>query len=121
MGNLAAARAGLPQVRFYGAGTAPSEFNPRTVEALRAFGLRVEPSSEAGEANPIYRVAWGDDESAFAVEFSKALGAAALPITEFAPVMVCDEADTACPFVPEAALWVSMPFAAAPWSGSRRF
>ena len=115
MGNAAAAYHGLPEVRFFSAGTTPSAFNPRTVAALNAVGFAVESSGDEAPRgspklpNPRYRVRWGTAEGQRLVEFSKALGDAALPASGFAAVMVCDEADAGCPVVPGAACRISMP------------
>ena len=114
MGNLAAAYYGLPEVRFHSGGTAPTAFNPRTAAALRAVGFEVEPTGkeaprgEPTTENPIYRVSWGDRFEM--LEFSKHYGDATNPQKDFAALMVCSEADEACPFVKGAALRVSMPY-----------
>jgi hypothetical protein len=114
MGNLAAAYAGLPEVRFHSGGTAPTAFNPRTIAALRAVGFAVEPTGaeaprgEPATPNPVHRVSWG--EGLAAIEFSKTYGDPANPSAGFAALMVCSEADESCPFVKGAALRLSMPF-----------
>ncbi len=114
MGNLAAAYYGMPEIRFHSGGTAPTAFNPRTVAALKAIGFEVEPTgkeAERGEpktANPVYRVSWG--EGFETLEFSKHYGDPANPQQGFAALMVCGEADAACPFVKGATLRVSMPY-----------
>ena len=116
MGNAAAAFIGLPEIRFWSAGTAPSAFNPRTIAALRAIGFEIEPTGDEaarvpeGLANPRYLVRWGTNPDQQNVEFSKALGDPALPGGGFAALMVCDEADAECPFVPGATARISMPF-----------
>ncbi len=114
MGNLAAAYYGMPEIRFHSGGTSPTAFNSRTVSALKAIGFVVEPNgaeAERGEpktANPVYRVSWG--EGFEATEFSKHYGDKANPQEGFAALMVCGEADAACPFVKGASLRVSMPY-----------
>jgi hypothetical protein len=114
MGNLAAAYYGMPEIRFHSGGTAPTAFNPRTVAALKAIGFDVEPTgSEAprGEPkteNPVSRISWG--EGMETVEFSKHYGDASNPQKGFAALMVCSEADEACPFVKGATLRLSMPY-----------
>lgn len=116
MGNAAASFLGMPEVRFASAGTTPSAFNSRTISALRAIGFDVEPTGEcatsgpAGEPNPKYQVRWGTGPDQQLMEFSKALGDPALPRDDFAALMVCDEADAGCPFVPGASSRISMPF-----------
>jgi hypothetical protein len=114
MGNLAAAYYGLPGIRFHSGGTAPTAFNPRTVAALKAIGFAVEPTgpeAKRGEpqtANPIYRISWG--EGMEAEEFSKHYADASNPQAGFAALMVCSEADEACPFVRGATLRLSIPY-----------
>jgi hypothetical protein len=114
MGNIAAAYYGMPEIRFHSGGTAPTAFNTRTISALKDIGVEVEPTgSEAprGEpktANPIYSVRWGSGMEA--TEFSKTYFDASNPQHEFAALMVCGEADAACPVVRGAAVRISMPY-----------
>jgi hypothetical protein len=114
MGNLAAAYYGMPEIRFHSGGTAPTAFNARTVAALKAIGFELEPTGkeatrgEPKTENPIYRVAWG--EGFETLEFSKHYGDASNPQKGFAALMVCGEADAACPSIKGAALRVSMPY-----------
>jgi hypothetical protein len=116
MGNVAAAYYGMPEVRFHSGGTAPTAFNGRTVAALQALGVEVEPTGTEAErgdpktANPIYRVRWGTGEACVATEFSKRYDDPANPHHNFAALMVCSEADAGCPFVKGATLRVSMPY-----------
>ena len=121
MGNIAAAYYGMPEVRFHSGGTAPTAFNSRTVTALEEIGVEVEPTGkeaargEPKTANPVYRVRWGSPgetggPSLEATEFSKHYGDPTNPQQGFAALMVCGEADAACPFVKGAALRVSMPY-----------
>jgi hypothetical protein len=114
MGNLAAAYYGMPEIRFHSGGTAPTAFNSRSVTALRAVGFDVDPTGkearrgEPKTENPIYRISWG--EKFETLEFSKHYGDASNPQKSFAALMVCSEADEACPFVKGAALRLSMPY-----------
>ena len=118
MGNVAAAYYGMPEVRFHSGGTAPTAFNPRTVACLKEIGVEVEPTGkeaprgEPKTANPIYTVRWGraGEPALEATEFSKTYFDAGNPQQGFAALMVCGEADAACPFVKGAALRVSMPY-----------
>ena len=118
MGNVAAAYYGMPEVRFHSGGTAPSAFNQRTVACLEEIGVEIEPTGteaprgEPKTANPIYKVRWGrsDEPSLAMTEFSKTYFDAVNPQPGFAALMVCGEADAACPFVKGATLRVSMPY-----------
>jgi hypothetical protein len=114
MGNLAAAYYGFPEIHFHSGGTNPTAFNSRTVSALKSIGFQVEPTgseAERGEpktANPIYRISLGSGFEA--QEFSKHYSDSHNPQEGFAALMVCSEADAACPFVKGASLRVSMPY-----------
>jgi arsenate reductase (thioredoxin) len=118
MGNIAAAYYGMPEVRFHSGGTAPTAFNPRTISALKAIGVEVEaagteaPRGEPKTANPVYRVRWGEsgEPGLEATEFSKTYSDPSNPQAGFAALMVCGEADDACPLVKGAAVRVSMPY-----------
>jgi hypothetical protein len=121
MGNIAAAYYGMPEVRFHSGGTAPTAFNSRTVNALKEIGVAIEaagkeaPRGEPQTANPVYRVCWGapggtGEPALETTEFSKRYDDPANPQAGFAALMVCGEADAACPFVKGAALRVSMPY-----------
>ncbi|WP_152052531.1 hypothetical protein [Tautonia marina] len=120
MGNIATASVGLPDIRMFSGGTEPSAFNPRTIAALEAIGVVIEPTGEqapsgrSGLPNPVYRVRWGTvpgNPETEAIEFSKRYDDASNPRSGFAALMVCDEAADECPVVPGAALRVSIPFA----------
>src|SRR5262249_9162927 len=114
MGNLAACYYGMPEIRFHSGGTAPTAFNTRTVAALKAIGFEIEATGQEAKrgepktANPIYRVSWGEGFETH--EFSKHYGDRSNPQDGFAALMVCGEADAACPFVKGATLRVSMPY-----------
>jgi arsenate reductase (thioredoxin) len=121
MGNVAAAYYGMPEVCFHSGGTAPTAFNSRTVAALRDIGVEIVTTGkeakrgEPATKNPVYRVRWGSSESsegaAFeAVVFSKKFDDPSNPQDGFAALMVCGEADAACPFVKGAAVRISMPY-----------
>jgi arsenate reductase len=110
----------MPEVRFNSGGTAPTAFNPRTAAALKEIGVAIEPIGKEGSrgepktANPIYRVKWGETSAAGTpmetVEFSKLYSDQANPPHDFAALMVCSEADAACPFVRGASIRISMPY-----------
>jgi arsenate reductase (thioredoxin) len=121
MGNIAAAYYGMPEIRFHSGGTSPTACNQRTVAALQEIGIEVQPTGgeaprkDPKAANPVYRVRWGSGnlDGAFpleALEFSKHYSDESNPHEGFAALMVCDEADAACPLVPGADLRLSMPY-----------
>ncbi len=114
MGNIAAAYYGMPEIRFHSGGTAPTAFNPRTIAALKEIGVEIEPNDkeaprgEPKTANLIFTVRWGSGLEA--TEFSKTYFDASNPQRSFAALMVCGEADAACPVVRGAAVRISMPY-----------
>jgi arsenate reductase (thioredoxin) len=121
MGNIAASYYGLPEIRFHSGGTAPTAFNARTVTTLEEIGVEIEPTGkeaargEPQTANPLYRVRWGTPgetggPSMESTEFSKHYNDPANPQKGFAALMVCGEADAACPIVKGSSLRVSMPY-----------
>jgi len=120
MGNVAAAYWGLPEIRCYSGGTAPSAFNRRTVEALEAIGVEIEPTGQEaprgaeGSPNPKYLMRWGqaadDDATMETVEFSKRYDDPANPPSGFAAIMVCTQADADCPIVQGASRRISAPY-----------
>jgi arsenate reductase len=121
MGNVAAAYYDLPQVQFTSGGTEPSQVNARTLASLESVGFDVEksgrnaPGSDSRHTNVIYRISWGEPAAAkrsgYLEEFSKRYDDPSNPRNGFAAIMVCDEADGACPSVRGAACRVSLPFA----------
>ncbi|AWM41163.1 hypothetical protein C1280_32025 [Gemmata obscuriglobus] len=114
MGNVAAAYYGLPDVCFYSGGTDPDAINPRTVATLKEIGLEIEPTGKEatrgkkGGANPVYSVTWG--KGLATREFSKVYSDPLNPQSGFAALLVCSEADTACPKVTGAAVRIPLPY-----------
>lgn len=114
MGNIAAGYYGLTDLRFYSGGTEPDAINPRTIATLKEIGVEIEPTGreaprgKAGTANPIYRVRWG--KGLETQEFSKNYTDATNPQDGFAVILVCSEADAACPKVPGASARIPLPY-----------
>lgn len=110
MGNIAAAYYGLPEIQCYSGGTDPSAMNSRTMTALKAIGVQIDPQGSdaprgvADAPNPFVCVRWGTAATATSpametVEFSKRYSDAHNPQHGFAALMVCGEAEEACPTV----------------------
>ena len=115
MGNIAAAYYGFPEIRFHSGGTAPTAFNKRTIESLKAIGVEIAangdeaPRGEPQTPNLKQKVRWGTS-GLESIEFSKHYADESNPHTNFAALMVCSEADAGCPIVKGAKLRVSMPY-----------
>ena len=104
--EAAAAEYGL-DILTYSGGTATTAFDPRAVEAMQRAGFRLEKTT-AG-ANPAYHARLSDDRPATTC-FSKTYDSAPNPKRGFAAIMVCNEADNACPAVPGAAARFAIPY-----------
>lgn len=83
----------------YSGGTEDTAFNPRAVEAMRRAGFEIERTTDG--RNPVYHARMGGSAAAMTC-FSKAFDNPPNPDEGFAAVMVCGEADEACPSVPGA-------------------
>jgi arsenate reductase (thioredoxin) len=66
------------------------------------------PRGASGEANPIYWVRWGKNQET--QEFSKLYSDARNPQKDFAAILVCSEADAACPTVIGASKRIPAPY-----------
>jgi arsenate reductase (thioredoxin) len=114
MGNVAANYHGFSDVRFFSGGLEPSAINPRTIAALREIGIGIEPTGKEAprghseEANPILRVRFGEGHER--IEFSKKYTDPHNPQSGFAAILVCSEADGACPNVRGADLRLPVPY-----------
>ena len=75
---------------------------------IRFRGVNGYPRGEPKTANPTFAVRWGTGMEA--TEFSKTYFDASNPQQGFAALMVCGEADAACPLIKGAAARISMPY-----------
>lgn len=105
--TTAAAWHGIDGVEAYSGGTEATAFNPRAVAALQRAGF-VFDDPPAGD-NPHYQLSYAPGRPAIEA-FSKAFSDPFNPQTEFAAIMNCTEADQACPFVPGAAMRISLAY-----------
>lgn len=103
----AAAEACGVRVRTYSGGTEATAFNPSAVGAMKRAGFRVERTTD--EPNPIYHLRYSDKRPALTC-FSKKYDDPPNPREDFAAVMVCGEADRACPSVAGATGRFALPF-----------
>ena len=99
MGQLWAAAAaayfGIDGVCTYSGGTEATAFNPRAVTAMEKAGFVIE---KPGGDNPRYLASF--DEGGPMLEcFSKTYDDSFNPADGFAAIMMCSEADEACPVV----------------------
>lgn len=98
----------LPEIKTYSGGTEATAFNIRSVDALRRIGFQIKSNQEPA-ANPVYEIRWKQGMEPYQA-FSKKYDNAPNPKEKFAAVMVCSEADEACPFVFGTDFRLSLPF-----------
>jgi hypothetical protein len=95
-------------IRAYSGGTEATEFHPLAVEAIRRAGFSVERPGENLD-NPHYIVGNGQQPPSLSM-FSKKYDDPANPASGFLAIMVCSDADEACPHIPGAASRISLPY-----------
>lgn len=93
-------------VLSYSGGTEATAFHPNAVKALQSIGFQIE--KETNGENPIYSI--GLDEKITIKVFSKLFDQAIQKSVPFTAIMVCTEADEACPIISGSALRVALPF-----------
>jgi hypothetical protein len=108
---VAAARYGVAKVETYSGGTEATAFNPRAVGAMRRAGFKISTDAEgdADGENPRYAVSFAPDAAPMLC-FSKRYDESPNPTTGFAAVMVCSQADEACPTVRGAEARFAIPY-----------
>jgi hypothetical protein len=102
---VAAAQFAVDLETFSG-GTEATACHPNTLAALERAGAQVTALTPM--PNPHYTVSYAEDASIEA--WSKRYDDAANPQTGFAALMVCGEADEACPYIPGAEVRISLPY-----------
>ena len=90
--QVAAAYFGHDAVRVFSGGTEATQVAPPVLETLQQAGFRIE---EEAEAHKLYF----DDKQPPLRLFSKRFDSPENPQQDFAAVLVCAEADAACPVV----------------------
>jgi protein-tyrosine-phosphatase len=90
---------GINGLTTYSGGTEATAFNPRAVAAMRRAGFSI--SGDETEPNPRYAASLSEGLSEI-ILFSKKYDDPVNPQQGFAAIMVCSDADEACPFIPGA-------------------
>jgi len=106
--SIAADYYGLPPIESYSGGTEATAFNPRAVAALQRTGIVIH-SKNPTATNPTYEITWQATETPYQA-FSKKNDSPPNPTQNFAALLVCTEADTACPIVTGTDFRLFLPF-----------
>jgi len=99
---------GIQTIGTFSGGTGSTAFNPRAVAAIKRAGFQVE-KRESNTDNPRYIVSSGENLHSNPM-FSKKYDDEANPDEDFCAIMVCSDADEACPIVSGAEDRISMPY-----------
>jgi len=94
------------RVECYSGGTESTAFHPNAIHALEETGFRI--SRTEGD-NPVHTIFYSNDSAPLTC-FSKKYNHPENPAQKFMAVMVCDEADEACPLISGAAKRLSLPY-----------
>lgn len=81
----------------YSGGTEATAFHPNAVGALRRFGFQIE-SKDLSLTNPVYDCRWTAEMKPYQA-FSTRFDESPNPKSQFAALLVCSDADEACPVV----------------------
>lgn len=99
---------GIQNIGTFSGGTGSTAFNPRAVAAIERAGFQIK-KLESNLDNPRYLISSGENFPGNPM-FSKKYTEKANPDKGFCAIMVCSDADEACPIVPGAEDRISMPY-----------
>lgn len=94
--QVASAYFGVPNVHCYSGGTEETALFPKVVETLTDQGFHIFKIAET--ANPVYAIKYSDDALP-TIGFSKKYENPFNPVSAFAAIMTCSQADGGCPFI----------------------
>ena len=86
----------IKNVKTYSGGTEATAMFPKVADTLRKSGFKIQVISK--EPNPVYAIKF-DDNSHPIIGFSKKYDDEFNPVSEFAAIMTCSNADVGCPFI----------------------
>ncbi|MEP6262803.1 MAG: protein-tyrosine-phosphatase [Gillisia sp.] len=91
-----AAHYNIPCVVCYSGGTEATALFPKIAETLEKQGFEITKLSE--EKNPVYSIKFAENEHPV-IGFSKTFDHSFNPISHFAAIITCSQADEGCPFI----------------------
>ena len=86
----------IDNVHCYSGGTAETALFPKVIETLSNQGFQIFKIADSN--NPIYAIKY-DENSSPIIGFSKKYNDAFNPISNFAAILTCSQADDGCPFI----------------------
>ena len=94
--QVAAAHYVIPKVHCYSGGTEETALFPKIAETLTSQGFSI--FKIAHNNNPVYAIKYSDNSLPI-IGFSKKYDSPFNPVSEFAAIMTCSQADGGCPFI----------------------
>ena len=94
--QIAASHYNVINVNTYSGGTEETAMFPKIVETLSNQGLHVFKIADGN--NPVYAIKYSDNGLPI-IGFSKKYDSPFNPISGFAAIMTCSQADSGCPFI----------------------
>src|SRR5690606_37970281 len=94
--QFASAYYNIPNINCYSGGTEKTALFPKVIETLRNQGFQI--LKIADNINPIYAIKF-DENSLSIIGFSKKYDDPFNPVSNFAAIMTCSQADEGCPFI----------------------
>lgn len=105
--QMASAYFNIPNVRCYSGGTEETTLFPKVAETLIEQGFDIFKVAETD--NPIYAIKYSENALPV-IGFSKRHDHPYNPLSAFAAVMTCSQADRDCPFIVGAERRISVPY-----------
>ncbi|MBB5334689.1 arsenate reductase [Chryseobacterium koreense] len=97
----------IPNVHCYSGGTEETALFPKVAETLTEQGFNIFTIADA--KNPIYAIKYSDNALPI-IGFSKIYDSPFNPVSAFAAIMTCAQADRGCPFIAGAEKRIPIPF-----------
>ena len=94
--QTAAAHFAVQNVFCYSGGTEATALFPMVSKTLEQSGFEIKPLSEG--KNPVYSIKYGDNATPI-IGFSKTYDDHFNPLSGFAAILTCSQADGGCPFI----------------------
>lgn len=94
--QVAAAYFNIPDIHCYSGGTEETALFPKVAETLSNQGFNIFKIAESN--NPVYAIKY-DDNALPVIGFSKKYDSPFNPVSAFAAIMTCSQADGGCPFI----------------------
>ena len=95
-------------IRTFSGGTESTAVYNSVIKTLKEAGFYITANNR-GKKNSIFQISWSDEMKTIPF-FSKKYTHEFNPQSNFAAIMVCDEADAECPIVHGAEMRISLPF-----------